>query len=323
MSASAAQPQDADTMTTFAHTPVLLREVLELAAPVPARLIVDCTVGGGGHARALLEQQPAARLLGLDRDPAALAAAYANLASFGDRVRLVHARFAELEACLADAALGAPDLVLADLGVSSHQLDAGERGFSFRADGPLDMRMDPTTGESAADLVARIGEGALADAIYQLGEERHSRRVARAILAARPATTAELAAAVRRVVPKSKDGIDPATRTFQALRMLVNGELDELAAWLAAIPRVLAEGGVAMAISFHSLEDRAVKSAFREAARACICPPELPACVCGGQRATLEVLTPRPLVARADEAAANPRARSAKLRAARRLEVAS
>jgi 16S rRNA (cytosine1402-N4)-methyltransferase len=308
-------------MTSFAHTPVLLREVLELAAGVPARLIVDCTVGGGGHARALLEQQPGARLVGLDRDPAALAAAGATLAPFGDRVRLVHARFSELEAVLSSSALGAPDLVLADLGVSSHQLDARERGFSFRADGPLDMRMDPTAGESAAEVIAVMGEGELADAIYQLGEERHSRRVARAILAARPDTTGQLADVVRRVVPKSKDGIDPATRTFQALRMLVNRELDELATWLAAVPRVLAPGGVAMAISFHSLEDRAVKNAFRAAARDCVCPPELPACVCGGGRATLDVLTTKPLVARADEAAANPRARSAKLRAARRLAV--
>jgi 16S rRNA (cytosine1402-N4)-methyltransferase len=317
----AAEPPTADTMTAFAHTPVLLREVLEVAALVPARLIVDCTVGGGGHARALLEQKPGARLLAVDRDPAALAAAAVSLASFGDRVRLVHARFSELEVVLSDTSAGAPDLILVDLGVSSHQLDAGERGFSFRADGPLDMRMDPTAGESAAELIAGMGEGELADAIYQLGEERHSRRVARAIVAARPTTTGQLAAVVRRVVPKSKDGIDPATRTFQALRMLVNRELDELGTWLAAVPRVLAPGGVALAISFHSLEDRAVKNAFREAARDCVCPSELPACVCGGHRATLEVLTSKPLVAATDEAAANPRARSAKLRAARRLVV--
>ncbi len=304
----------------FAHESVLLEEVVQYLAPRPGGRYVDGTVGGGGHAERVLEaSSPDGVLVGVDRDPAALDAARERLGRFGERVRLVHGRYGELPAVLGGLSIEQVDGILVDLGVSSHQLDVAERGFSFGKDGPLDMRMDPDSGESVAELLAHIDERSLADAIHSLGEERFARRVARSVLDAKPTTTSELADAVRRVVPRSKDGIDPATRTFQALRMLVNAELEELAGWLDAVPRVLAPGGLAMAISFHSLEDRAVKNAFRSAARDCICPPELPACVCGGGRATLEVVTTKPLVASDAEIERNPRARSAKLRAARRL----
>jgi 16S rRNA (cytosine1402-N4)-methyltransferase len=312
------RPADRTTMA-FSHTPVLLEEVLRLAASLSPRLILDGTVGGGGHAAALLEAHQEARLIGIDRDPEALAAAGAPLSRFGERVRLVLARFSGIENVLKDVAWGAPDAALVDLGVSSYQLNNAARGFSFRADGPLDMRMGPDATESARELCARLDVPSLTQALVTLGEERHARRVARAVIAEQPATTRALADIVRRLVPRAKDGIDPATRTFQALRMLVNSEIDELAAYLAALPQALAPGGVAIVISFHSLEDRAVKAAFRAGARECVCPPELPTCVCGGHRAVFEVLTPRPLVPSPAEIARNPRAKSAKLRAALQL----
>jgi 16S rRNA (cytosine1402-N4)-methyltransferase len=303
---------------SFVHEPVLLREVVALVAPARPRLIVDCTLGGAGHAQALLAACPDATLLGLDRDVEALEAAREKLAPFAPRAKLVHARFGALEAVLAEHALAKPDVVFADLGVSSHQLDTAERGFSFRSAGPLDMRMDTTSGATALEIINRLDEAELANAIFRLGEERQSRRVARAIVQARPTTTKALADAVRSVVRPSRDGLDPATRTFQALRLLVNEELEELAAWLAAVPRVLADGGLALAISFHSLEDRAVKEAFRQAARDCVCPPRLPVCACG-HKAELELVTSKPVRPASDELAQNPRAASAKLRAARRL----
>jgi 16S rRNA (cytosine1402-N4)-methyltransferase len=300
---------------TFVHEPVLLSQVLDLARAADPELIVDCTLGGAGHARALLAALPRARLIGIDRDPAAVAAASAALADVGARATVVHGRFSNVREALAGSRCG---FLLADLGVSSHQLDTPERGFSFRARGPLDMRMDNTSGPTAAEVIAEVDEGTLAAAIKEYGEERHAKRVARAVAHDRPTTTDELAAIVRRVVPRSKDGIDQATRTFQALRMLVNRELDEVRALLAVLPEILADNGVAAVISFHSLEDRAVKIALRDAQHGCVCPPSLPVCVCGF-KPTLEVLTSKPMVASADEVRDNPRARSAKLRAARRL----
>jgi 16S rRNA (cytosine1402-N4)-methyltransferase len=305
-------------MHDFEHAPVLLREVRETIAAARPALIVDCTAGGAGHSSALLEALPEARLLALDRDPTAVQVASERLARFGSRARVVHAPFSAVPEVLGGERCGA---LLADLGVSSHQLDEAARGFSFRASGPLDMRMDTSSGESALELLARIDEGELASAIRDLGEERHARRVARAIVAARPIDTTErLANVVRSVVPRGRDRIDPATRTFQAIRMLVNDELGELERLLAALPDLVADDGVACVISFHSLEDRLVKNAFRELARGCICPPEIAVCVCG-RTPLFEVLTKKPIVAADDEVAVNPRARSAKLRVARKSKA--
>lgn len=305
-------------MTSFQHTPVLLDAVLAQLDSVLARehaLIVDATVGGGGHAEAMLRASPTLRLIGLDRDPAAITAARERLAAFAPRVRLIHAPFGALPQVLAGVCA---DAVLVDLGVSSHQLDTPTRGFSFQTDAPLDMRMDTTTGETVADLLARSDVDTLALILRELGEERHARRVARAILAARPASTRALAALVQRIVPRAPGGIHPATRTFQALRMAVNDELGQLHAWLQALPELLANGGLALAITFHSLEDRAVKHALRGYADPCTCPKAVPVCVCG-LAPTFAVLTPRAIRPTPDEVVANPRARSAKLRAARRL----
>lgn len=315
----------AAAMTTgFSHAPVLLARVVEQMQQIASpRLIVDATVGGGGHAAALLETFPGADLLGVDRDPDALAASRSRLAPFGERVQLAHGPFSELPDLLADRGISHVDGLVADLGVSSFQLDEPDRGFSFRAAGPLDMRMDPTSGESAAELLREIPEADLSRAIKRLGEERFARRVARAIKAANPENTETLAEVVRAAIPKrGPQRIDPATRTFQAIRMLINDEVGELGALLEALPALLADGGVAVVISFHSIEDRAVKRALRSAAKGCICPPDAPACACG-RLPTLALLTKRPLVATEQELSENPRSRSAKLRAAQRLARAT
>lgn len=286
------------------HVSVLLREVVAAISPHSRGTYVDATLGAGGHAEALLEI-PGARVIGVDRDPRALEIARARLARFGERVAFVHGRFSEIERHL--AALGVPqvDGIVADVGLSSMQLDDAGRGMSFRMEGPLDMRMDPTTGETALDLIDRLDDDELADVIYRYGEERRSRRVARCIKRARENgelnTTADLRRAVVRAVgPARIGGIDPATRTFQALRVAVNGEIEELTALLEAAARVIAPGGVLAVISFHSLEDRIVKHALRD-------------------RATWQPLTKKPIEASDEEVSENPRARSAKLRAARRL----
>jgi 16S rRNA (cytosine1402-N4)-methyltransferase len=290
------------------HEPVLTAEVLRHLRPERGGVFLDCTVGLGGHARALLDAG-ATRLVGLDRDLDALARAGRVLAPFGDRVELVHADYREFEAVLDARGLDRVDGALADLGVSSMQLDAPGRGFSFQRDEPLDMRMDRSGGETAADLVARATEAELADAIYGYGEERFSRRIARAIVAARReapiATTGRLASIVRRVVPRGRMRIDPATRTFQALRIWVNHELEGLDRFLERAARRLRAGGRLVVITFHSLEDRVVKHTLRGLAQ--------------GAGAIVTVLTKKPLVAGDDELARNPRARSAKLRAAERL----
>jgi 16S rRNA (cytosine1402-N4)-methyltransferase len=288
-------------MTGYHHEPVLVPQLIGALAPVDGEIYVDCTVGGGGHTDALLQ---AARcvVLGLDRDPAALAAASARLAWAGDRFRPVHARFSSLGEVL-DHELGAGARVhgiLADLGVSSHQLDTAERGFSFQRSGPLDMRMDPTSGNPASVLVNTWDETSLCEMIRELGEERHARRVAQQIVAKRPfEDTAALASSIAEVVPHS-GRIHPATRTFQALRIAVNSELDNLKIALKRLPDRLKTGGRLAIISFHSLEDRMVKQAFRDDPR-------------------LQVITRKPVVATEEEVAANPRARSAKLRVAERV----
>lgn len=285
------------------HEPVLVSETLALLEPSRGGLYVDCTVGAGGHARALLEAG-AERLIGLDRDPDALRIAARALAAFGARVELVHADYRDLNRVLDERGVDVMAGALADLGVSSMQLELEGRGFSFRRDEPLDMRMDRTAGPTAADLLRDAGEGELADVIFRFGEERYSRRIARAIVAARGttaiATTGQLAAVIRRAVPvRGRQRIDPATRTFQALRIWVNRELDGLDAFLAAACRRLRAGARLAVISFHSLEDRIVKHVFRALDRG---------------EATLRVLTRRPVVPGEDEIARNPRARSAKLR---------
>lgn len=290
----------------FAHVTVMGREVIEGLSTSPGRVAVDATAGGGGHSEALLEAMPGLRLVALDRDPAAIEAARARLARFGDRATLVRANFADLAETLAGLGLGPVDGLVADFGVSSAQLDSPERGMSFRHEGPLDMRMDPTSGETARELVARLPVDELADIIFQYGDERRSRRIARCVKRASDEgeleTTLDLRRAVVRAVgPARIGGVDPATRTFQALRIAVNGELDAVAALLAAAPAALAPGGVAAFLSFHSLEDRLVKRALAD-------------------RATWEPLHKKPLTARDDELAHNPRARSAKLRLARRRE---
>jgi 16S rRNA (cytosine1402-N4)-methyltransferase len=284
------------------HLAVLPVEVLRLLDPRPGEVWVDCTVGAGGHARLFVERLgPVGRLIGLDQDPAMLELARARLI---DRpVELVHANFDQLPEVLANRKIEAVDGVLADLGFASDQVEQPERGLSFRSQGPLDMRLDPTTGVTAAELVNTMSEATLADLFHEYGEERQSRRVARRIVERRKekpfATTSDLADLVRSCVRKS-GGIDPATRVFQALRIAVNDELGALDRLLAALPRVVKPGGRAGIISFHSLEDRRVKHAFRD-------------------RAVWEPLTKKPVEAGEEEIAQNPRARSAKLRVARRV----
>jgi 16S rRNA (cytosine1402-N4)-methyltransferase len=291
------------------HEPVMVAEVLAALAPERGGLFVDCTVGLGGHAQALLEAG-ATRLIGIDRDPEALALARTALAPWSDRVELVHADYRELGALLDARHIDAVDGVLADLGVSSLQLDAEGRGFSFRRDEPLDMRMDPTSGESAADWIATASEPELADVIYQFGEERFSRRIARRIVAARAEapirTTGQLAALVRRAIPsRGYQRIDPATRTFQAIRIRVNRELERLDVFLRDAASRLRAGARLAIISFHSLEDRIVKHTFRALVQ--------------GEGAVVRAVTRKSVTPGEGETERNPRARSARLRVVEKL----
>ncbi len=290
------------------HEPVMVAEVLDLLAPGRGGLFVDCTVGLGGHSRALLETG-ATRVLGLDRDPSALAIAAETLAAYRDRVELVHADYRELDRVLSTRGIVSVHGTLADLGVSSMQLDADGRGFSFRRDEPLDMRMDQTSGSSAADWLRTVDEQDLANVIFQYGEERYSRRIARAIVTARVSapveTTGQLATIVRRAIPRrGYERIDPATRTFQALRIWINRELEGLDTFLIGAARRLLQGARLAVITFHSLEDRIVKHTFRAIEKA---------------EEAMRILTKRPLVPADAELARNPRARSAKLRAIERV----
>lgn len=303
------------------HVPVLLDEVVRLLSPRAGRRYLDGTVGAGGHARAILDASgPDGRLLGLDADQQVLAIARRRLVEFGDRAVLVHANFRDLAAVARECGLAPLDGVLLDLGVSSLQLDTAERGFSFRSDAPLDMRLDRMGGPTAAELVAELQERELADLLFRYGEEARSRAIARAIVAARRRepirTTRQLAAVVERVVPRGRT--HGATRTFQALRIAVNDELGSLRVALRQAHEVLNDGGRLAVISFHSLEDRMVKQYFAGQATRCVCPPRTPVCVCG-RTPSLEIVTRRPIVAAPDEVAANPRARSAKLRVVARL----
>lgn len=312
-------------MTAFGHLSVMPREVLSYLAPRSGGVYLDGTLGGAGHARLILDASaPDGQLIGLDRDPAALAEAETQLARFGARVRLAHDNFAEMDVVLARWGITAIDGFLLDLGVSSHQLDRAERGFSFQADAPLDMRMDPTAPLSAADLVNTGSEQELARLIWQYGEERWAKRIAAFIVKSREGgaieTTLQLVDIIKGAIPRAKweERIHPATRTFQALRIAVNDELGSLERGLAAGLSLLAPGGRGVVISFHSLEDRIVKNTFRRAAQGCTCPKGLPQCVCGGSP-QLRILTGRPVTPAEDEIAGNPRARSARLRAVEKL----
>ena len=308
------------------HVPVLVDEVRSLLQPERGGVFVDCTVGLGGHSRMLLEGG-ADRLIGIDRDPDALAVAGAALSGFGARVTLVHADYREIGTVLDAQGIAEVSGLLADFGVSSMQLDTEGRGFSFRRDEPLDMRMDRSSGDTAADLIDRVDEHELADVIYRFGEERRSRQVARAIVTARQQgrieTTARLAEIVRRAVAaRGWQRIDPATRTFQALRIWVNRELDGLDSFIgSAASRLQADGRIAL-IAFHSLEDRVVKHTLRALSRA----PSLDERTLARpstEEVLLKVLTKHPVIATDAESAANPRARSAKLRAAVRVRSAA
>ena len=299
-----------DTMADaiqFVHATILRAEVTAALAPRDGGVYVDATLGGGGHTEAILEACPGARVIATDRDPAALAAAGERLARFGDRARLVRSDFSDLRRVLLAEGITQVDGLCADLGVSSPQLDDASRGMSFRRGGPLDMRMDPARGATALELIGRLSDDELADILFEYGEERRSRRIARSIKRALDdgelETTLDLRRAIVRAVgPARIGGVDPATRTFQGLRIAVNRELDELSGLLTEVRDLVRPGGVAAFLSFHSLEDRLVKRTFQE-------------------RAAWQPLFKKPLMAGDEECEVNPRARSAKLRAARRLEA--
>jgi 16S rRNA (cytosine1402-N4)-methyltransferase len=308
-----------ETLKTTSHIPVLLQSVLD--ALLPAEHIIDGTLGAGGHSGALLAGN-AGEILGLDADPAALAIARANLAQWGTRMHFAHTSYVHMAEAAQRIGWEQVDGILLDLGLSSMQLDQPERGFAFRYDAPLDMRFDPTSERpTAAELVNHLDVDELADIFFQYGEERLSRKIASAIVRARPIhTTRELAALVERVAPRHKsDKIHPATRIFQALRIAVNDELGILERALPIAIDLLRPGGHLAVISFHSLEDRIVKQAFKLASTDCICPPEAPVCVCD-HHATVRLVNRKPIEADAAEVERNPRSRSAKLRVVEKLD---
>lgn len=307
------------------HRPVMLQEVLEALAVRPGGVYIDCTVGGGGHALGILERSaPDGILVGLDRDPDAIAAASERLKHFGERVILVQANFRDLAHIVAGLGIAGASGILYDLGASSHQFDDPTRGFTYREDAPLDMRMDPSGGVTAADLVNTLSQEELARIIRQYGEERWASRIAAFIVDERRRrpirTTGELVEVIKRAIPARarREGPHPARRTFQALRIAVNAELDALASSLRQAVEILRPGGRICVLAYHSLEDRIVKETFREMAATCICPPGLPVCRCG-RKPLLRIITTRPVYPSPAEVAAAPRSRSARLRAAERL----
>ncbi len=318
---------DARSARIAGHVSVLIDEVVAMLAPAPGSLQIDGTVGGGGHAERILEAtNPDGRLLGLDADGAAIARVRARLEPrFGDRLELRQANFRDLASVAPGAGFGAVDGCFLDLGLSSHQLVDDARGFGFRAGGPLDMRFDTSRGIPAAEILAAFSADELAALFRRYGEEPFAGRIARAIVEARrtaPIGTAqELAELIERVAPSRAPGrrrIHPATRVFQALRIAVNEELDALSAGLAAALDLLRPGGRLVVLSYHSLEDRIVKRFFQLERRGCVCPPEAPVCVCG-RTPRVRLVTPKGVVPGEEELAVNPRARSARLRAAERL----
>ncbi len=308
------------------HESVLLGETLELLAPRPGELAVDGTLGAGGHAEALLEAvAPEGRVFGIDRDQRALAIASERLSRFGERFVPLHGDHCDLRRLLESRNVPSVDRMIFDLGVSSMQLDDPARGFSFLHDGPLDMRMDPSSGESAADLVARLDESEIREILWRFGEEKQSRRIARAIVGRRELepirTTRQLAALVETTLGPAarRYKLHPATRTFQALRIAINGELDGLEALVVDAVDSLNPGGRLAVIAFHSLEDRVIKRTLRRLAHRCECPPRLPVCGCGKQD-LVRLVTSRPVRPSSEEARRNPRSRSARLRVAERLQ---
>jgi 16S rRNA (cytosine1402-N4)-methyltransferase len=309
----------------FEHEPVMVEEIVDLLRVVPPGTIVDATVGGAGHAAALLTASPHVRVAGLDRDPDAIEAAATRLAPFGDRSSLHHARFDAIDEVVRGLGLDVLSGVLFDLGVSSYQLDRGDRGFSHRFDAPLDMRMDPTHGRTAADIVNGYSQAELVRMLHQHGDERHATRIARAIVAARPIhSTVQLVDVIRDAIPAParRKGGHPATRSFQAMRIEVNEELEILQPALEKAIGLLAPGGRCAVLAYHSGEDRIVKSTFRDAATGgCTCPPGLP-CGCGAVP-TVRLLKRGAWKPSAEEISRNRRSESARLRAVEKLEVAA
>jgi 16S rRNA (cytosine1402-N4)-methyltransferase len=305
---------------TLFHTSVLLDEAIEYLAVQPGGRYIDCTLGAGGHSLAIMrESEPGGLLLGLDADPHAIEFARGSLEEYPDSVQLVNGNFRDLKVIARRLNFTPVHGVLFDLGISSMQLAEKGRGFSFQADAPLDMRFSDAQSLTASDIVNGYEEEDIANLIWEFGEERHSRRIARAIVRARPLmTTTQLADVIRKAAPDGRSRIHPATRTFQALRIAVNDELASLTSALEQARDVLGTGGRLVAISFHSLEDRIVKQFLARESRDCICPPEQPACTCN-HKATLKIITRRPITPGADEIKRNPRSRSAKLRAAERI----
>ena len=309
-------------MTMQGHVPVMLAEVLATLGPQDGATYLDATFGGGGYARAILEAAPGCTVFAIDRDPDAIARGAALAQRFAGRLHLIEGRFGDMLALLRDRGIATLDGVVMDLGVSSFQLDQAERGFSFRADGPLDMRMEKS-GPSAAELVNSLPERELADIIFRFGEERFARRIARNIVARRAeapfTTTADLAALVRRAVPRDPSGIDGATRSFQALRIAVNDELGEVERGIAAAMELLAPGGRLVVVAFHSLEDRIAKQAMAAASGRGGASRHDPAALFGRSKPAFHLLTPRAMRPQDAECSANPRARSARLRGIERL----
>ncbi|MET0753297.1 MAG: 16S rRNA (cytosine(1402)-N(4))-methyltransferase RsmH [Pyrinomonadaceae bacterium] len=308
------------------HTPVLLAETLELLNPQAGKTFVDATLGLGGHTEAILSVSEKTKVVGIDQDTEAIGLAKERLEKFGERIEIFHSNFSEIKQVLSDAEIEKVDGILADLGVSSLQFDSETRGFSFRFDAPLDMRMDADSdAETAAELLENLSEEEIAGIIYKYGEERFSRRIARRIVWKREIgepvrTTKELAETVEKAIGRGKkDKIHPATKTFQALRIAVNGELEILEQFIRDSVDVLKKDGRLVLITFHSLEDRIVKQAMQKMSGRCSCPPRLPVCACGAKK-EVEILTKKPVVAGEKELQENPRARSAKLRACRKLD---
>lgn len=308
------------------HQSVLLEETLKTLQPKTNQVIADVTLGMGGHTQAILETASGIRVIGIDQDMEAIGVAKERLKNFGERFQVFHANFSEIKDVLQEAEIEKVDGILADLGVSSLQFDSAERGFSFRFDAPLDMRMNADDEmETAAELLENLKEEEIADIIYKYGEERASRKIARWIVEKRKRgeavkTTRQLADLIERAIGRGKkDKIHPATRTFQALRIAVNRELDILEDFIRNAVDVLKKDGRLAVITFHSLEDRIVKQTFQKLSGKCFCPPRIPRCVCGAKK-RIEILTRKPIVPNEREIEENPRARSAKLRACLKLD---
>ena len=314
--------QSKNEMADAAHVPVLYHAIIHALQPKSPNLYVDGTLGAGGHAYGILEACfPKGCLLGLDVDPQALALARESLAPHGERALLFQRSYTTLADTLAEIGWNMVQGIVLDLGASSMQFDTAERGFSFRDDGPLDMRFNPALPQSAADIVNSYSEADFADIIFRYGEEKAARRIAQAIVRERPIhTTGKLASVIERAIPRRGKRVHPATLTFQALRIAVNDELASIESVLPQAIKALAPGGRLAIISFHSLEDRLVKQYFRHESKDCICPPRQPICTCG-HHASIKEITRKPIFPTAEEIVENPRARSARLRIAEKLNI--